>query len=156
LRDGNTIQRSKWSDIKLLIKLAPKWFFYSFIYIGYFLEAVWQRFRDKDYIGRYVHPVTKAERFLFPFGNLAGGLKNSARLSICIPDKPVTLNPVETTLHLLDHEVLHQVLAEIISEKASEGLDEIQGSTYELIIYQGKISIHYKMFLKWKPHNRNL
>lgn len=149
------MKSGKIEDVKLLVKFAPKWFFYSFIHLGYTVEAIVQRLRDKDYIGRYVHPVTKAERCIFPFGNLAGGLKNSARVSICIPDKFSILNPIETTLYLLDHEVLHQVLGERINEKASSGLDEIHGSTYELIIYQNKVSIRYKMFLKWKPYVRH-
>lgn len=138
----------KVEDIKLLIKFAPKWFFYSFIHLGYTAEAIFQRLRDKDYVGRYVHPVTKAERCIFPFGNLAGGLKNSARISLCIPSKFQPLNPVETTLGLLNHEVLHQVLDERISHKASDGLDEIQDGTFNLLIDGGKVCIKYNIF--WK------
>lgn len=146
----------KVSDVKLLIKFAPKWFFYSFIHLGYTLEAICQRLRDKDYIGRYVHPVTKAERCIFPFEGYAGGLKNSARISLCIPDKPPTLNPVETALQILNHEVLHQVLGKAIDGKAEDALDEIQTSTCEIVIQlsSGELSIHYEMFLKWKPFNR--
>lgn len=145
------------NKILYFLIFGVKWFFYSFIYTGYFLEGVWQRFRDKNYIGRYIHPVTKTERFLFAFEGYAGGLKNFARISLCIPDKPPTLNPIETTLSLLEHEVLHQVLNERISDEASGGLDEIQTSTCEIIIQpSGEVSIYYKMFLKWKPYNRKI
>jgi len=137
-------------NIKLFLKFAPKWFFYTFVYTGYWLEGMFQRWMDKNYIGRYVHPVTKTERILFPFDNFAGGLKNEARISLCIPDKLECANPIQTTLDMLDHEVLHQVLVERINRKADEGLDEIQDGDVSLLLSAGQVKVSYKMFWKWK------
>jgi hypothetical protein len=136
-----------------------KWFIfflklivYNVIYVYYFLEGVVQKRLDKDYVGRYVHPCTVVEEFLFPFNKLAGGLKNEARITLYIPPIPVCANPATTTIDLIVHEVLHQVLGDTIDDKASSALDTIQDGMFTIWAYVDKPhqEIAYIMFWVWE------